>query len=214
MGQVNDALIENIVAEVKKIQEGIVPVGVSNRHVHLNQQDLYELFGEDYRLTNIKDLNQPGQFAAEETVKLKGTKGYLENVRILGPVREKTQIEISISDGFKIGIKPPIRKSGDIKNTPGIIIKGPKGCVNKDEGVIAASRHIHMPKNYSKIFGLKDKDIITVLSQGVRKVAFYNVLVRVSDNSYLEMHIDIDEANSSGLKNGDEVKILINKGVS
>ncbi|WP_026895443.1 phosphate propanoyltransferase [Clostridiisalibacter paucivorans] len=211
MTQIDRALIEKITEEVKrqiqKYETGI-PVGVSNRHIHLSQQDLYRLFGDGYQLTKYKDLSQPGQFAAKETVTIIGPKGSFERVRILGPVREDTQIEISVSDGFKLGIIPIVKESGDIDGTPGVIIEGPKGKVQKDQGVIAALRHIHMPVDYAREHGFNNGDMVTVLTEGIRKTAFYNVLIRVSDKYNLEMHIDMDEANSSGLKNGDRVKIV------
>ena len=211
MGEINEALIRRIVLEVEKKleeEEGLIPVGVSNRHVHLSQEDLYNLFGYGYELTKFKDLSQPGQFASKETVTIKGPKGKFENVRILGPVRNNTQVEISISDSFKLGIKTPVKESGDIENTPGIIIEGPNGSIEKGKGVIVALRHIHMPEDYAKKRGFKNGEMVTVLSEGIRKTAFYNVLVRVSNKYSLEMHIDIDEANSSGLKNGDKVKVV------
>ncbi len=211
MGEINEELIRKIVLEVEKRlekEEGLIPVGISNRHVHLSQKDLYSLFGEGYELTKLKDLSQPGQFAAEETVTIKGPKGKIERVRILGPVRDNTQVEISISDSFKLGIKTPVKESGDIENTPGIIIEGPDGSIKKDKGLIAALRHIHMTEDYAKEHGFKNGEMVTVLSEGIRKTAFYNVLVRVSNKYSLEMHIDIDEANSSGLKNGDKVKVV------
>ncbi|MBS4534540.1 phosphate propanoyltransferase [Clostridium sp. D2Q-14] len=211
MPQIDKVLIEKITEEVKKQlekNEKFIPVGVSNRHIHLSQEDLYKLFGDGYNLTKYKDLSQPGQFAAKETVTIRGSKGKFERVRILGPVRKNTQIEISISDGFKLGMTPLIKESGDIGNTPGIIIEGPKGKIEKDNGVIAALRHIHMPIDYARKHGFNNGDMVAVLIEGMRKTVFYNVLIRVSDKYNLEMHIDMDEANSSGLKNGDRVRIL------
>ena len=211
MGKIDEALIKRIVLEVeKKLEEedGLIPVAISNRHVHLSQEDLYNLFGYGYELTKFKDLSQPGQFASKETVGIKGPKGKFENVRILGPIRKKTQVEISISDSFKLGVKTPVRESGDIENTPGIIIEGPKGSMEKDKGLIVTLRHIHVPEDYAKENGFQNGEMVTVISEGIRKTAFYNVLVRVSDKYSLEMHIDMDEANSSGLKNGDRVKVV------
>jgi putative phosphotransacetylase len=211
MGKIDEALIKRIVLEVeKKLEEekGLIPVGVSNRHVHLSQEDLYNLFGYGYELTKFKDLSQPGQFASKETVVIKGPKGKFEKVRILGPVRKDTQVEVSVSDSFKLGIKTPVKESGDIENTPGIIIEGPKGSIEKDKGLIVALRHIHIPEDYAKEHGFQNGEMVTVISEGIRKTAFYNVLVRVSDKYSLEMHIDMDEANSSGLKNGDRVKVV------
>ena len=200
--------LENILREVltEVISDDVV-VGVSNRHIHLSQEDLEILFGKGHTLTRMKDMKQPGQFASEETVTIQGPKGKFEGVRILGPVRKETQIEISISDSFKLGIKPPIRESGKLDGTPGVKVIGPKGEVIKERGVIVAGRHIHMPKFIADIKGYKDGDIVKVETCGERKVLLYNVLMRVGNNMAKEIHLDMDEANASGLKNNDYVKI-------
>jgi putative phosphotransacetylase len=200
--------VENILREYK---EKLVPVGVSNRHVHLCRDDLDFLFGKGYELTKYKDLCQPDQYAAKETVEIQGPKGTFEKVRILGPVRNETQIEISLADSFKLGVKAQVKESGKIEDTPGILIKGPKGGIAKNHGVIAALRHIHMPPEIAQVYGVKDKEIVKVKTCGTRETIFGNVLVRVSDKFKLEMHVDLDEANASGLKNGDKVKILKDK---
>lgn len=201
--------LENILREVltEVISDDVV-VGVSNRHIHLSQEDLEILFGKGHTLTRMKDMKQPGQFASEETVTIQGPKGKFEGVRILGPVRKETQIEISISDSFKLGIKPPIRESGKLDGTPGVKVIGPKGEVIKEYGVIVAGRHIHMPKFIADIKGYKDGDIVKVETCGERKVLLYNVLMRVGNNMAKEIHLDMDEANASGLKNNDYVKII------
>lgn len=185
-----------------------VVVGVSNRHIHLSQEDLEKLFGVGYKLTRMKDMKQPGQFAAQETVTIEGKKGKFEGVRILGPVRKETQVEISISDSFKLGVKPPIRESGKLDNTPGIKIIGPNGTIVKERGVIVAGRHIHMPKFIADIRGYKDGEIVRVETSGERKTVLYNVLLRVGSNMAKEIHLDMDEANAAGLKNNDYVKII------
>ncbi|WP_349764061.1 phosphate propanoyltransferase [Fusobacterium sp. SYSU M8D902] len=185
-----------------------VVVGVSNRHIHLSQEDLEELFGAGYSLSKMKDMKQPGQFAAKETVTIEGPKGRFEGVRILGPVRKETQVEVSISDSFKIGVKPPIRESGKLDRTPGIKIIGPKGSIVKERGVIVAGRHIHMPKYIADIKGYKDGELVKVETSGERKVVLYNVLLRVGSNMAKEIHLDMDEANAAGLKNDDYVKII------
>lgn len=185
-----------------------VVVGVSNRHIHLSQEDLEKLFGAGYKLSKMKDMKQPGQFAAKETVIIEGSKGKFEGVRILGPVRKETQVEISISDSFKLGVKPPIRESGKLDGTPGIKITGPKGSVVKERGVIVAGRHIHMPKYIADIRGYKDGELVNVETFGERKMVLYNVLLRVGSNMAKEIHIDMDEANAAGLKNDDYVKII------
>lgn len=202
----------NIVTKIvmEKMQQDddiLIPIGVSNRHIHLSREDLDFLFGPGYELTKIKDLKQPGQFAAQEVVTIQGPKGSLEKVRILGPLRNETQIEVSLTDGFKLGVKAPIRESGKLEGTPGIKIIGPKGSVETSKGTIAALRHIHMDPETAQKLDLKDKDIVDVEVKGERKGILGNVLVRVSDKYVLEMHVDTDEANACCLKNGDLVKI-------
>ena len=164
-----------------KKEPGIV-VGVSNRHVHLSKEDLEVLFGKGYQLTPVKDLRQPGQFAAKETVTIVGPKGAIENVRVLGPIRKETQVEISRTDAFKLGLNPPVRDSGDLDGTPGIVIVGPAGVVVKNRGVILAKRHIHMHPKDAQHYGVKDKDIVRVIvEKGERRLIFDDVLVRVRE---------------------------------
>lgn len=203
-------IITEIVREKlkEKDDEVLIPIGVSNRHIHLSKEDLEFLFGIGYELTNIKPLKQPGQFASKEVVTIKGPKGELEKVRILGPLRNQTQIEISLSDSFKLGVKAPIKESGKLEETPGLKIIGPKGTIETSKGTIVALRHIHMDESTAKKLNLADKDIVDVEVNGVRKGVLGNVLVRVSDKYVLEMHVDMDEANASCLKNGDLVKII------
>ncbi|WML32455.1 phosphate propanoyltransferase [Neobacillus sp. OS1-32] len=184
-----------------------VPIGISNRHVHLSQKDLEALFGSGYQLTKMKDLKQPGQFAAKETVVLTGPKGEIQNVRILGPVRGKTQVEISFTDSFKLGVPAPVRESGKIAGTPGLVLTGPAGKLELQEGVIAALRHIHVPPEFAEKFDLHDKEMVEVEVGSVRKTIFQHVLIRVSDKYVLEMHLDTDEANAAGVKNGELGKI-------
>jgi putative phosphotransacetylase len=207
--------VKTIVAEVLKhidiqgrIKSGSIPCGVSNRHVHVSQKDLEALFGTGYQLNSLKDLSQPGQFAAKECIMLVGPKGVIERCRILGPVRPATQVEVSTTDCFKLGVKPVVRDSGDTANTPGCVIVGPNGAVNLAEGVIVASRHVHMSPKDAENFGLKDMDRISVKSSGQKSVIFNNVLVRVSEKFALDFHIDTDEANAAGIKNGDMVEIF------
>lgn len=185
-----------------------IPIGISNRHVHLSGHDLEILFGRDARLTKFKDLSQPGQYAAQEKVTMVGPKGVIENVRILGPTRKITQVEISVSDCFKLGIKAPIRDSGDLEGSAGLTLVGPSGSVTVPEGCIIAARHIHMHPTDAENFGVKDGDRIDVQCYGPRGVVFCEVLVRVNENYVLEMHVDMDEANAASLRNGDFVKIV------
>lgn len=186
----------------------MIPVGVSNRHLHLKQEDLYTLFGETFELSIAKELSQPGEFAANETVKVIGTKGEFPSVRILGPVRKFTQLEISKTDSFFLGVKVPLRSSGDIEGTPGIKLVGPKGELDLQEGVIIAERHIHMTPGDAANFDVRDGEYVSVKSEGERSLVFNKVLIRVKDTYALDMHIDTDEANASGLKTGDQVEIV------
>lgn len=181
-----------------------IPVGISNRHLHITQEHLETLFGFGYELTVLKELKQPGQFAAAETVTLEGPKGSFSGVRILGPVRQRTQVEISLSDSYKLGLKKmPIRDSGDLKRSPGLTIIGPIGRVVLQEGVIVAKRHIHMTPKDAHDFEVKDKDIVQVrVEQSDRKLLFDDVLVRVDDNFALELHLDMNEANACAAYNG------------
>lgn len=186
---------------------GKVPVGVSARHVHLSKEDLAVLFGPDHQLTSVKDLSQTGQYAAEEQVTLVTRKNAIPNVRVLGPLRSKTQVEISRTDAFTLGLKPPVRDSGSVDNSESITLVGPKGSVYLKEGVIIALRHIHMSPSDAAQFGVEDKSIVSVKTAGERSVVFNNVLVRVRDDFVLEFHIDTDEANAAGLNNGDIAEV-------
>lgn len=190
------------------MSKNMVPVGLSNKHIHLSQEHMDILFGEGFELTKMKDLSQPGQFAANEKVDVAGPKGTLKGVRILGPVRGETQIEISLTDSFVLGVNPPVRDSGDLADSPGAKIIGPKGEVEIDKGVIAAARHIHMHTSDAEAFGVADKDIVSVRVDGKRGLTFDNVLIRVNKNYALEMHVDVDEGNAASLKNGSLVEII------
>ena len=185
-----------------------IPVGVSARHVHLSQKDLEILFGEGYQLTPKKPRSQPGQYAAEETVEVVGPKRSFPTVRILGPVRGQTQVELSLTDCFTIGVTAPVRESGDIKGSGSVTLVGPKGQVTLEEGVIVAGRHIHMHPDDAKRFGVTDKQRVRVKTEGERAMIMENVIVRVRDDFALEMHIDTDEANAAGLANGATVTII------
>jgi putative phosphotransacetylase len=188
--------------------EKTLPIAMSNRHIHLGQEDLDALFGKGYELTKFKDLSQPGQFASEEKIDIVGPKRTIKGVRILGPVRSCTQLEISVTDAFTLGVKPIIRNSGDIDDTPGVKLVGPKGEVEIEKGAIVAARHIHMHTSNAEDFGVKDNDIVKVKIEGPRGLTFENVLVRVSDKYDLEMHVDVEEGNACGIRNGDKVVIV------
>ena len=186
-----------------------VPVGVSNRHIHLSTADLETLFGKGYELTPIKDLSQPGQFACKETLTIVGPSlRPIENVRVLGPVRKASQVEISRTDSFTLKVKPPVRESGDIAGSAPVTIIGPKGVVTLTEGCIIANRHIHMSTEEGAQFGLSDGQYVDVEVEGARRTKFYDVQVRVHKDFRLEMHIDTDDANAAGIGNGAKVKIV------
>jgi putative phosphotransacetylase len=185
-----------------------VPVGVSARHIHLEKDHLKILFGEDYQLTQLKPLSQPGQYAAEETVEIKGPKGSIPKVRVLGPERPQTQVEITAADARKLGINAPVRTSGDLKGTPGITITGPKGEITVSEGVIIADRHIHMTPNDAKNYGVADGQKVKLLADGEKGGVLHNVTIRVSDKYALDCHIDTDDASAFQINQGQLLKIL------
>lgn len=176
-----------------------VPVGISNRHIHLSQADLDQLFGAGYQLTPMKELSQPGQFACKETVTICGPKGVIEKVRVLGPVRKETQIEIVAGDCFKLGVKAPAKLSGDLAGTPGITVVGPKGSVQTAQGLIVAQRHIHMAPADAQAYGVQDGQIVKIRVGGLRGGIYDNVAIRVTTSSKLECHLDTEEANAMGV---------------
>ncbi len=187
----------------------LIPVGISGRHIHLTREVLESLFGKGYQLTIYKTLSQPGEFAAGERVTLIGPSGRaMENVRILGPTRKFTQVELSRSDGLKLGIDLPIRRTGELSGTPGLTVVGPRGTVNLREGAVSATRHIHMTPDDAERFGLHDGQIVKVRVTGERGLVFDNVLVRVSGSFALDFHLDTDDANAAGLGNGSLVEII------
>lgn len=185
-----------------------VPVGVSGRHIHLCREDIDALFGPGYELAVYRELSQPGEFAAREMVTLVGPRGVLEGVRVLGPVRAYTQVEVAMTDGFRLGLKPPVRESGDLEGTPGIAVVGPAGAINLPRGVILAARHIHMETERAQALGLQDDQQVQVWVPGVRELVLCNVIIRTNPHFRLELHLDTDEANAALLSGGDKVKIL------
>lgn len=186
-----------------------VPVGVSNRHIHLCHEDVETLFGRGYTLTPLKDLSQPGQYACKETLTVIGPSlRPIEGVRVLGPERGRSQVEISCTDSYTLKVKPPVRESGKLDGSAPITIVGPKGVVTLKEGCIIANRHIHMSPQDGEHFGVKDGDTVTVDAVGKRRTRFYDVQVRVHKDFRLEMHIDTDDANAVGLGNGSTVKVV------
>lgn len=185
-----------------------IPVGISNRHVHLSQQDVEALFGKGYQLTPFKDLKQPGQFAAKECVIVVGSKGSISKVRVLGPVRPQSQLEISKADCFALGIKAPVRESGDLVGSGNAVLMGPAGHVELKEQVICAQRHIHMSEIDARMLNVTNGQKVHVKTEGERSLIFDEVVVRVSEKFSLEFHIDTDEANAAGLRNNDSVFIV------
>lgn len=184
-------------------------LGVSNRHVHLSRQDMDRLFGPGALLHEKKDLKQPGQYASQETVTLEGPKGKIERVRVLGPLRAASQVEISLTDSFALGVKAPVRDSGYLEGSPGLKLVGPKGSTVLDQGVIVAARHIHLHTDEAASFGVKDQDHVSVITDDdMRPMVYGHVLVRVSDAYAREVHLDIDEANAGRLSTGMTVKVI------
>ncbi|PIC70538.1 acetate kinase [Sporosarcina sp. P16b] len=206
----NQQLIEQIVGEILgqlgkspvQLPERAVPIAVSARHVHLQPEHVEVLFGAGYELTQRSELSQPGQFAANETVMIAGPKSSIERVRILGPVRKATQVEVSFTDAMKLGVKPPLRESGNIEGSAPITLIGPKGSVHIDQGLIIAQAHIHMAPADATRFGVEDGEYVTVEADGVRAISFRNVRIRVNERYRLEMHIDTDEANAGFITQG------------
>jgi len=185
-----------------------ITVNVSNRHIHLSQPDMERLFGAGHQLTKMKDLVQPGEHACVETVTIAGPKRQIEKVRVLGPIRNATQLEISMTDNVLIGADAPVRVSGDVAGSAPIKVIGPKGTVELEQGCIVAKRHVHMTTKDAARFGLKNNQIIRISCSGERGLVFDNVVARVSDRMALECHLDTDEANAAGLKNGNFITLI------
>jgi putative phosphotransacetylase len=189
---------------------GEVPVGISNRHIHLSKADLETLFGAGYELTPIKELSQPGQYACKETLTLVGpSMRAIENVRVLGPLRKTSQVEISKTDSFTLKVKPPVRESGKTEGSAPVIIVGPKGIVSLKEGCIIANRHIHMSPDDAAKFNVTDGQYIDVdVNSGTRRTRWFDVQIRVHPQFRLEMHVDTDDANAVGIGNGSTVTVV------
>ena len=191
------------------MEKKFVTVNVSNRHIHLSREHVEMLFGAGYKLTSKKALMQPIQFAANETVEVSGPKGTLENVRIVGPERIQTQVEITVAEARKIGVEAFVRLSGNLKGSAGVTLKGPKGSVKLNEGCIAAKRHVHFTEKEAAEMNLKTGDAVSVKVSGERALVFENVAVRADkNNAELECHLDIEEANAALIKNGDKAEII------
>lgn len=186
-----------------------IPIAVSARHCHLSEADLRTLFGKNYTLKIKKELSQPGQFAANETVLIAGPKGSIHHVRVLGPVRRSTQVEVSKTDAIRLGYEPPIRESGDIKGSSPITLVGPNGSIHLQEGLIIAKAHIHMHPDDAEAFSVRNGEYVKVLIENDdRPISFEKVLIRVSPHYKLEMHIDTDEANAGLITTGEKGKLI------
>ncbi len=203
-------LIRSAVCNVlDELRQRPIPLGVSNRHVHLSQADYQALF-PDQPLAVKKELKQPGQYAAEQTVTIAGLKGHLKNVRILGPLRSQSQIEISRTDARTLGVTAPLRLSGKLGDTPGIKLISPFGEITLNQGVIVALRHIHMSPLDALIYGVQHGDSVKVAIHGSsRKTIFDDVAIRVSPEMTLEMHIDTDEENAADIDNPAAYAVLV-----
>lgn len=198
----HQTLVSNSVA-------GAIPIAVSARHCHVSEEDFFHLFGANAQLKVWKELSQPGQFAAEQVITIKGPRGQIDKVRVLGPFRQDTQIEISQTDAIKLGVSPPIRMSGDLENSSPIILIGTHGILHKENGLIIAQAHIHMSETEAAIFNVADQDIVKVeITNEVRQIQIMNVVVRVSPNFRLEMHIDTDEANAASITTNQTGKLM------
>ena len=193
MTQIIERIANEIVNELK--EKLFIPVEASGRHIHLSRADADSLFGEGYQFTKVKDLSQPGQYACKERVTVTGPKGSIHNVIVLGPERKQSQMEVSLTDALALGIKAPVRQSGDTKGSPGITVTNGSRSVTLAEGIIVAKRHIHMtPEDAQKFNG----EIVKVKVSGSRPVIFEDTVVRVSKDFRTYMHIDYDEANACG----------------
>ena len=187
-------------------EPALIPMAISARHVHLTQASVETLFGAGHLLQVHSPLSQPGQYAAEEVVTLVGPKGRLTHVRVIGPPRAEDQVELAHTDEIVLGVDAPLRESGDLAGTPGIVIEGPVGSVSLQRGVICALRHIHMSPADADVLGLKNHDeVAVVVMAGKRRLIFGDVIVRVSPAFRLELHLDSDEGNAAGLSSGSEV---------
>ena len=204
--------INGLAAEIeKRLQRSklAIPVGVSNRHCHLTEAHFKILFGAAASPKKVKDIKQPGFYAAEELIDVKGPKGVLKKIRLVAPYRANTQIEIAVTDAFTIGLNPPVRESGDVKGSAGATLIGPAGQVEIKEGVIIAQRHLHFSPAEAKASGMTNGEVVRVRcgTGAGRSAVFEDVVVRISDKYSLEFHVDTDEANAAGIKTGDFVHI-------
>lgn len=201
-------LIDKVIDRIQNELDSSFEVEASGRHVHLSRKELDALFGTGYELTKVKDLSQPGQYASKERLTVVGPKGAFHNVVILGPVRKESQVEVSLTDCLQLGVKAPIRESGDIEGTPGIVLVNGDKSVSLDKGLIVAKRHVHMTPEDAEKLGVKNHDIVKVKVEGARPLIFDDVVIRVSPKFATYMHIDYDEANACGFSKGIRGRII------
>ena len=201
-------LIDKVIDRIQNELDSSFEVEASGRHVHLSRKELDALFGTGYELTKVKDLSQPGQYASKERLTVVGPKGAFHNVVILGPVRKESQVEISLTDCLQLGVKAPIRESGDMEGTPGIVLVNGDKSVSLDKGLIVAKRHVHMTPEDAEKIGVKNHDIVKVKVEGARPLIFDDVVIRVSPKFATYMHIDYDEANACGFSKGIRGRII------
>jgi putative phosphotransacetylase len=187
-----------------------IMIGVSNRHVHLTEMDFKKLFGTD-SLEVLREIRQPEQFASTSYVTLETEKGRIEHVRVMGPCREYTQVEISKTDAYQLGLNPPICMSGQLEESSPITILGPKGTLHLQKGCILADRHIHLLPKQAELYGLTGLEKVDVLLSGPKGGILFDVKLRISENSYFELHLDTDDANAHMVKSGDFARILTKK---
>lgn len=203
-----ESIVDEVVNRVKK--EAFIEVEASGRHIHLSRKDINALFGKGYNLTKLKDLSQPGQYACAERVTISGPKGELKNVIVLGPERKETQVEVSLTDCSSLGLKAPIKQSGDLTNTLGVTVSTEKGSITLEKGLMAAKRHVHMTPDDAKKFNVFDNEVVQVKIFGQRPLIFDDVIIRVNENFKTFMHIDYDEANACGFSKGCLARIIKN----
>ena len=202
------SLVAQAVRAQLRLRSRQVPVGVSMRHIHLSRREVDALFGRTYQLTPLRPLSQPGQFACQECLDVIGPKGVLHKVRILGPERPQAQVELAQTDCRAIGVQAPVRASGNVEGTPGVLLQGPRGVLQLSQGVIIADRHLHMSTAQAAAFGLSDGDTVRVRIDGGKPGILDGVLVRAGDKYELDLHLDTDDANAFQLKQGQLVTVL------
>ena len=203
-----NAVVERVILmELARLGEAFVPVNISNRHVHLCQADVDRLFGAGYQLTKMRDLIQPGQYACNEKVTIETEKGQM-SLRVVGPVRKETQIELTLTDAVKLGVKPPVRMSGDLQGSPGCVLSQGGRRITLDKGVIIAARHLHLSPDEAQAFGLKDGDTVSLRVEGPRAMTLDQVIVRSGQDHRMEAHIDTDEANACMLRGGQLCRVV------